>query len=149
MQNDTLATRLKRLRQVATLTEEEALERLRQRYVDRTDEELIELLKAGLPSGLTQQELANRAGVHRTLISKIEGRARLNPGLETLQALAQALGVLVDELVPTPTVGANSNAYSTAKGLIRKRIEAKLKSIDDPEILKQVLQFVEFLKIKE
>jgi transcriptional regulator with XRE-family HTH domain len=47
---------------------------------------------------LTQEELARRAGIHRTQISMIEGGERM-PRLDTLIKLAGALGVPVGGLV--------------------------------------------------
>ena len=49
-------------------------------------------------AGISQEELAFRADVHRTQISLIEGGQRL-PRLETLVKLAGALGVTVNDLV--------------------------------------------------
>jgi transcriptional regulator with XRE-family HTH domain len=49
-------------------------------------------------SGLSQEELADRAGLHRTYISSIE-RAERNISLENLFLLAKALGVDATDLV--------------------------------------------------
>ena len=42
--------------------------------------------------GISQQELARRSGVLQQTISKIEKGETLNPGVETLNALARAMG---------------------------------------------------------
>ncbi|PIV42016.1 MAG: transcriptional regulator [Candidatus Nealsonbacteria bacterium CG_4_10_14_0_2_um_filter_40_15] len=47
--------------------------------------------------GLSQEELANRAGVHRTYIGMIE-RAEKNITLENIEKIAKALGAPVKEL---------------------------------------------------
>ena len=47
--------------------------------------------------GLSQEELAHRAGVHPTYLSAIE-RGERNPALENLCAIAKALGVPLAEL---------------------------------------------------
>jgi transcriptional regulator with XRE-family HTH domain len=53
--------------------------------------------------GLSQEELADRAGVHRTYISSVE-RAQRNVSLENIFGLAAALGVDArDLLAPLPT----------------------------------------------
>jgi transcriptional regulator with XRE-family HTH domain len=49
--------------------------------------------------GLTQLELAKKAGVTEAYISMIESGARKNPSLPTLKRLARALGVPVTELL--------------------------------------------------
>lgn len=57
--------------------------------------------------GLSQEELAGRADIHRTQISLIEGGKRM-PRLDTLVKLAGALGVepgdLLDGIAWEPTV---------------------------------------------
>lgn len=48
--------------------------------------------------GISQEELAERSGLHRTYISDIERGAR-NPTLRTLSRLAVALGMSASQLV--------------------------------------------------
>lgn len=50
--------------------------------------------------GMSQEQLADAAGLHRTHISLIE-RARRSVRLETLERLAIALGVQPSEIVPS------------------------------------------------
>ena len=47
--------------------------------------------------GLTQEELANRSGIHVSYLSGIE-RGRRNPSLRSIRRLAKALGVQVGKL---------------------------------------------------
>ncbi len=49
-------------------------------------------------AGLSQNELAKRANVHRPLISVLESGKQRSVTLETAQRLAQALGVTLDFL---------------------------------------------------
>ena len=49
--------------------------------------------------GLTQQELADRAGVSQTIISRLESKARHNVNADVLKGLAKALGCTTDYLV--------------------------------------------------
>lgn len=49
-------------------------------------------------AGISQEELAFRADIHRTQVTLIEGGQRL-PRLETLIKLAGALGVTANDLV--------------------------------------------------
>ena len=51
-----------------------------------------------LKRNLSQEELAARAGVHRTYIGMIE-RAEKNITLGNIEKLAKALGVPIEELV--------------------------------------------------
>lgn len=48
--------------------------------------------------GMTQEELAAVSGVHRVTIARIE-TGDTSPKAETLKRLADALGVLVDDLM--------------------------------------------------
>ena len=48
--------------------------------------------------GLSQEELASRAGVHRTYIGMIE-RAEKNITLENIQKIAKALEIALDKLM--------------------------------------------------
>jgi len=48
---------------------------------------------------MTQEALAEATGLHRTQISLIERGLRKRPRLETLVALARALGMTASELV--------------------------------------------------
>ncbi|MCH8205882.1 MAG: helix-turn-helix transcriptional regulator [Chloroflexi bacterium] len=50
-----------------------------------------------LQRGLSQEEVAHRAGLHVTYVSGIE-RGRRNPSVKSLYRIAQALGVPVKEL---------------------------------------------------
>lgn len=47
--------------------------------------------------GLSQEELAFKAGVHRTYLGGIE-RGERNPSLRNIAAIAKALGVTLSEL---------------------------------------------------
>ena len=51
-----------------------------------------------LAKGLSQEELAFRAGVHRTYLGGIE-RGERNPALKNIAAIAKALDVTLSELV--------------------------------------------------
>ena len=48
--------------------------------------------------GWTQEQLAAASGVHRVTIARIEN-GKASPNVETLERLARALGVLVDDLI--------------------------------------------------
>lgn len=48
--------------------------------------------------GWSQEEFADRAGLHRTYVSAVERGVR-NPTLSVLERLAKALGIQLSELV--------------------------------------------------
>ena len=52
-----------------------------------------------IKENITQQELANRAGLSRDTISQIE-RGIANPTLETIISIAKALNVDLNKLIP-------------------------------------------------
>lgn len=53
-------------------------------------------------AGLTQAELARRAGVPQSVVSDLENGKTLYPRLDTAMALAKALGCAIDELFAAP-----------------------------------------------
>ena len=146
----TLATRLKRFRLQALLTQEEIEARLRKRFGHLADEEIAETARGlvGHEAGLTQEELAKRTkqvkvgGLDRTMIGKIERHQRRNPSLETLKVLSRALSlgtgpaVLIDDLVANP----NDEPPST----LLRHIITKIEGIEDPETLQDILDYIEF-----
>ncbi|MDP3983678.1 MAG: helix-turn-helix transcriptional regulator [Acidimicrobiia bacterium] len=66
----------------------------RQRFGQR-----IRLLREGL--GLSQEALAEKAGIHRTYVSSVE-RGERNVGLDNILRLARALGVPAAALFEDP-----------------------------------------------
>mgnify|MGYP001618616664 CR=1 FL=1 len=59
----------------------------------------VHMRKIRQSQGLTQEKLAERAGMHFTYIGQIE-RGLRNPSLVNLQKLARALKVKAGELLP-------------------------------------------------
>nr|WP_038740214.1 helix-turn-helix transcriptional regulator [Burkholderia pseudomallei] len=59
----------------------------------------LKILRGNL--GMSQEALADRAGMHRTHVSQLE-RGTLNAGLDTLVVIAAALGVDEVELLAVP-----------------------------------------------
>ncbi len=49
--------------------------------------------------GLTQADLAKRAGLHRVYVTQLEIGVKTNPTLDTLQRLAKALRIPIPELL--------------------------------------------------
>ncbi len=49
-------------------------------------------------AGMTQEELANKSGISRVAVSMIETGSIKNPSSKTLLALANALGVTLDQI---------------------------------------------------
>lgn len=66
---------------------------------------LAEKLKAAREAaGLTQQQAADRSGVHAVSIARFESEAR-GPSVATLYKLADAYGVTVCDLLPVKAPG--------------------------------------------
>lgn len=49
-------------------------------------------------TGISQVELSNRSGVARSLIAELEGAAKYSPTVKTLQKIANALDVELQDL---------------------------------------------------
>jgi transcriptional regulator with XRE-family HTH domain len=56
------------------------------------------LRRARVRAGMTQEEVANRSGVHATEVSRIEGGKR-DPQVSTVQKLAEAVGLNASDLL--------------------------------------------------
>ena len=80
-----------------------------------------------LASGLTQQEVADRAGITQNAVFRIEG-GETNPQLATLQQISSALGCSVREIV----AGTASDASVLAQRL--GRVKRVLESGDEAAI---------------
>lgn len=52
-----------------------------------------------LKKGLSQMELAERAGVKQSVISYIESGRTKNPRIDTLASIAKVLGVPIEKLL--------------------------------------------------
>lgn len=63
---------------------------------------------------ISQEELAHRAGLHRTYISDIERGAR-NPSLKTLSRLAEALELPTSELIRLGEVKSGTSTVSSVE----------------------------------
>lgn len=74
------------------------------------------LRRLRLALGISQEELAYRAGIDRVYMSELE-RGRRNPSLLVLTRLAKALGVTLNDLV-----SAEASAKALPENLPRGRI---------------------------
>ena len=54
-----------------------------------------------LSANLTQQQLADKSGIHRVIIARIESGVA-KPGSNTLTALSRALDCTIDDLMGNP-----------------------------------------------
>lgn len=68
----------------------------RQQTLDRIGQRILTLRKL---QGMTQDELATRAGIQRTHLGRIES-GKYNVAFTTIQAIAEALGMTVDIIDP-------------------------------------------------
>jgi transcriptional regulator with XRE-family HTH domain len=151
-----LAARLKRLRLQAPLTDEEIAARVQRQQPNLSGSDLQKAIKETQKVGvvgLTQEELAIRteryrdSGITRSMVNAIERRRRPNPSLNTLQVLAQALGVLIDDLVPEETLigaGRNLKEQSNFRERLIRRIMHRLESANS-DTLERVWEYIQFL----
>ena len=83
--------------------------------------------KARSRSGLSQRELARRAGTAQSVVSRIE-RAQTNPGSETLGRLLAAAGFEVRaELVPLPVT--DSHMLDDCERILALSPEERLREV--------------------
>jgi transcriptional regulator with XRE-family HTH domain len=80
--------------------------RLERRSRRRPSAEALELLSKNLKvfraqHDYSQERLADEAGLHRTYVGDLE-RGEQNPTLSTLEALADAFGIQIGELLLSP-----------------------------------------------
>lgn len=73
--------------------------------------------------GLTQEELADRAGTSPTTISNLEGGKIKNPHYRTLRGVATALGVGVEELTGPPPQADTRPPAERVEARLAPRIE--------------------------
>jgi FMN phosphatase YigB (HAD superfamily)/DNA-binding XRE family transcriptional regulator len=76
-----------------------------------------QLQEARQKAGLTQQQLCHQANLSFSTLTKIERGAIKSPSIFTIQAIAGALGVGLDELIGVPAPGgANRTLLKTQSG---------------------------------
>jgi putative hydrolase of the HAD superfamily len=75
------------------------------------------LQEARQKAGLTQQQLCHQANLSFSTLTKIERGAIRAPSVFTVQAIAGALGVGLDELVGQPAAGAGRTLKKTKSGV--------------------------------
>jgi transcriptional regulator with XRE-family HTH domain len=92
----------------------------------------------------TQKDLAERSGVGRSTISKIERGHRRNLRTSTLQQIAGALGVAADELLLTPPVPMTTE-QSAERSALLNALTRSVQTLDDDQLL-QLRDYVDFLR---
>lgn len=96
---DTSADQLDALALEKALEEQEGLPTMPHELVDQLLSGDISPLSAWRQAvGLTQQELAEKAGVRKATISEIEN-GKLDPRLSTLEKISDVLGLGIDDIV--------------------------------------------------
>jgi transcriptional regulator with XRE-family HTH domain len=90
-------------------------------------------------AGLTQEELAERAGVNVKTVQGVE-QGRTEPELRTMTRFAKALGTSLESLIPV--------AVSRSVDTIVRRIEADLREIPVP-VLEHLAAVVRALAAKK
>jgi transcriptional regulator with XRE-family HTH domain len=72
--------------------------------------------------GITQEEFAERCGVFRTYMSRVES-GKANPSLSMLYVFAEGLSVTINELLEWPTnleIGRVRSSQGLARGRVAK-----------------------------
>ena len=86
--------------------------------------------------GLSQEQLAERANLHRTYVSDVEAGKR-NPSLESIQRLVEALGVSIGEVFKCLEESPGATVVATSKSLALGEGEETVADIllveDDPQ----------------
>ena len=75
---------------------------------------------------MTQEELAKRAGVDQTLISKVEKEVFSNLTLDTLRGIAKALRCKIVDLLPEE----DSGRTLTPEEINTRMLEARIKALE-------------------
>lgn len=75
----------------------------------------LHLQKARQTAGLTQQELCQKSGLSYSTLAKIERGAIKSPSIFTIQQIASAIGLSVDELLGAPAK--NSQKKTSKNGI--------------------------------
>lgn len=97
-------------------------------------------------AGLSQLALAKVSGVSRRMLAYYESRAALPPG-HVLSALAEALGVSVDQLVGKETRPAAAAKMKSSRLLRRMHLMEKLPPKDKRELLGVIDTYLEKNKL--
>src|SRR5579884_3192934 len=75
------------------------------------------LQKARQAAGLTQQQLCHQANLSFSTLTKIERGAIKSPSIFTIQAIADALGLGLDELLGNGPAGKGRQLQTTRSGV--------------------------------
>lgn len=88
---------------------------------------------------LSQEELAEKCGLHTTYIGQIE-RGEKNASLESIQKLSNGLGISIAEIFST-----FKNAPSKTPNSLADELYEKIYFMDD-KVLKNILDLIKFMK---
>lgn len=79
----------------------------------------VQLQSARKKAGLTQQDLCNKAGLSYSTLAKIERGAIKSPSIFTIQSIAAALGISLNELMGSlaPTPSPSAKKYRSKSGV--------------------------------
>lgn len=106
-------------------------------------------LPASVMRGLTQLELAERAGMPPSSVGHFEGGGRL-PAFKSLEALAEALEVRVDFLMGRSESSAQDRdedriavAYDGIEGTQRDLLDIQIAAMADSELARRLLRLAD------
>ncbi len=77
----------------------------------------LRVQEARRAAGLTQQQLCQKSGLSYSTLAKIERGAIKSPSVFTIQQVAVAVGISLDELMGVPSPGVNQNKKRSLTGI--------------------------------
>ncbi|NLR31613.1 helix-turn-helix domain-containing protein [Levilactobacillus tujiorum] len=87
---------------------------------------------------MTQEQLAERANIDASVISRIERESRTNIRLDTLNKIVEALGTNYEEMFSF-----------TDSDNVRERIQSKLDLITDDDTLSTIEKLIDLLTVSK
>ena len=95
--------------------------------------------KARKEAGLTQKQLGEKAGIAEPTIRRYE-LGKLNPKIETLQKIARALNISVNELMATHIETAESNLYFMGENISESEMKPYFEIPSHETMLQELLK---------
>lgn len=99
-------------------------------------------------AGISQEEVARRAGVSLNVINRLERGVILDPHYSTLRGIASALGVPVEDLVREPALASRPEVREWLSEQGHETLEEFRSMVEELETLEEVEQAIRELREK-